>query len=93
LTQDDDYTEKTEDIIKDVLPWINRIEGNDFFVISTRKEAIEMALSLLNEGDALLVAWKWDEHIMVTNNWPIEWHDKSVIEEILSNVEENRIIL
>lgn len=93
LTQDDDYTEKTEDIIKDVLPWINRVEGDDFFVISTRKEAIEMALSLLNEGDALLVAWKWDEHIMVTNNWPIEWHDKSVIEEILSNVEENRIIL
>jgi hypothetical protein len=26
LTQDDDYTEKTENIIKDVLPGINREE-------------------------------------------------------------------
>lgn len=92
LTQDDDYSEKTENIIKDVLPWINRIEWNDFFIISTRKEAIEMWISCLDKWDALLVAWKWDEHIMVTNTWPIEWHDKTIIKEILKQIDDNRIV-
>ncbi len=93
LTQDDDYSEDTQSIIKDVIPWVNRVEWNDFYIIPTRKEAIEMWLSLVNEWDALLVAWKWDEHMLITNSGPVDWHDKTVIEEILSNVEENRIIL
>lgn len=93
LTQDDDYTEPTENIIRDVIPGINRVEWNDFFVITTRKEALEMAISLLKKWDALLVAWKWDEHIIVTNTWTEEWHDKTIIEEILNKVADNEIIL
>lgn len=93
LTQDDDYSENSENIIKDVLPWINRIEWEDFFIIPTRKEAIELWISSIKEGDVLLVAGKWDEHIMITNAWPIEWHDKTVIKEILKNIDDNKIIV
>lgn len=93
LTQDDDYTENTESIIKDVLPGINRVEWNDFFVIPSRKEAIEVGVSSLEIWDALLVAWKWDEHVMVTNSWPIEWHDKTIIKQILKDIDDNKIIV
>lgn len=92
LTQDDDYAEKTEKIIKDILPGIKREQWKDFWIIPTRREAIEAWLFALNKWDCLLVAWKWDEHTMITNNWPIEWHDKSVILEILKNIEENKFV-
>jgi UDP-N-acetylmuramoyl-L-alanyl-D-glutamate--2,6-diaminopimelate ligase len=92
LTEDDNYTEKVEQIIKDVLPWINRQEWDDFFIIPTRREAIEVWIATLREWDILLVAWKWDEHVLVTNDWLVEWHDKTVIEEILKGIDDNRIM-
>lgn len=92
LTQDDDYSEKTEAIIKDVLPWIERKEGEDFWIISTRREAIQSALLQANPGDVILIAGKWDEHIMVTNHGNISWHDKTVILEILDGIDKNKII-
>ena len=92
LTQDDDYSEKTEEIIKDVLPGIERKEWEDFWIIPTRKEAIQTALLKAEKGDIVLVAWKWDEHVMITNDWAIKWHDKTVIEEILKWMDDNKII-
>ena len=92
LTQDDDYTEKTEDILKDIIPWIERKEWEDFWVISNREEAIRTALVMADENDIVLIAWKWDEHMLVTNDWPIEWHDKTVVEGILKWIDDNKII-
>lgn len=92
LTQDDDYAEKTENIIKDILPWIKRKEGENFWIIPTRREAIEAWISALEKWDCLLVAWKWDEHSMITNSWAISWHDKTVILEILKQIEDNKIV-
>lgn len=92
LTQDDDYTENTEMIIKDVLPWITKKQGENFWIISTRKEAIEMWISLLKKWDCLLVAGKWDEHQLITNQWPVKWHDKTVIQDILKKIDDNTII-
>ncbi len=92
LTQDDDYTEDTIAIIKDVLPWINRKEWEDFWVIPDRQEAIRTALLSANKWDSILIAWKWDEHVMITNAWPIEWHDKTKVLEILKTIDDNKII-
>lgn len=92
LTQDDDYTEKTEDIIKDVIPGIERKQWEGFWIIPSRKEAIQTALLKAEKWDIVLIAWKWDEHVLVTNNWPIEWHDKTVIEEILKWIDDNKIL-
>ena len=92
LTQDDDYSEKTEDIINDVIPWIDRKEWEDFWIISTRKEAIQTALVIAKKWDIILLAWKWDEHVMITNNWPVKWHDKTVVKELLKEIDDNKII-
>lgn len=92
LTQDDDYSEKTENIIRDVLPWIERKQSEDFWVIPTRREAIQTAILMAQKNDVVLVAWKWDEHVLLTNDWPIKWHDKTVIKEILKWIDDNKIV-
>lgn len=92
LTQDDDYTEKTEQIIKDVLPWIERKEGDNFWIIADRKEAIRTALVTGKKDDIILIAGKWDEHLLMTNSWPVEWHDKAVVKEILKQIDDNKIV-
>ena len=86
LTQDDDYTEDTNEIIKDVLVWIERKQWEDFWVIPDRKSAIRTALLKSNPKDIILILWKWDEHIMMTNDWAIVWHDKTVIWELLEEM-------
>ncbi len=86
LTQDDDYTENTISIIEDVKKWIKREEWDTFFIIPTRKQAIQTAILTAKENDLILVAWKWDEHLLITNDWPVKWHDKTVITEILEEL-------
>ena len=92
LTQDDDYTEDTGDIIKDILPWIWRWEWDNFWIIPERKEAIRTALLMAEKNDIVLIFWKWDEHVLVTNRWPIKWHDKTIVKEILKGIDDNKII-
>ncbi len=84
LTQDDDYTEKTTDIINDVKPWIkNKKEWKNYFIIEDRKQALVKGLEIAEKNDILLVAWKWDEHVLITNDWPINWNDKDEILKLL----------
>ncbi|MCH2188835.1 UDP-N-acetylmuramoyl-L-alanyl-D-glutamate--2,6-diaminopimelate ligase [Candidatus Gracilibacteria bacterium] len=92
LTQDDDYSEKTSDIIKDVLPGIERKEGENFWIIPERKEAIRTALLGAKKGDIVLLLGKGDEHVLMTNDGPVEWHDKTVTQEILKQIDENKVI-
>ena len=79
-------------IIKDVLPWIERAEWEDFWVIPNREEAIRTALIWANKNDVILIAWKGDEHVLMTNAWPIQWHDKTKVLEILKEIDDNKII-
>jgi UDP-N-acetylmuramoyl-L-alanyl-D-glutamate--2,6-diaminopimelate ligase len=58
LTQDDDYSENTMEIIKDVIPGVERKEGQDFWVIPDRKEAIRTALITAEKNDVILIAGK-----------------------------------
>nr|MDD3720500.1 UDP-N-acetylmuramoyl-L-alanyl-D-glutamate--2,6-diaminopimelate ligase [Candidatus Gracilibacteria bacterium] len=92
LTQDDDYSEKTEKIIKDVLPGIERKEGENFWIITDRREAIRTAILTAGENDAILIAGKGDEHLMMTNEGPVDWHDRDIVEEILNELDEYRVI-
>jgi UDP-N-acetylmuramoyl-L-alanyl-D-glutamate--2,6-diaminopimelate ligase len=92
LTQDDDYSEITENIMKDVMPGIERKEWENFWIIADRGEAIRTALLTAKEGDTLLLAWKGDEHVMITNNGAIEWHDRTFAESILKDIDDNKIM-
>lgn len=90
LTQDDDYTEKTETIIKDVIPGIERKEWENYWVITDRREAIRTALLTAEENDVIIIAGKWDEHKLITNDGPVEWHDKAVVEDILKEMKSSK---
>lgn len=92
VTQDDDYSEKTEDIIKDILPWIDRKQWEDFWIIPDREAAIRTAIIWGEKNDIILIAWKWDEHSMITNNWSIEWNDKNIVKNILEELDNNKTI-
>jgi UDP-N-acetylmuramyl-tripeptide synthetase len=92
LTEDDNYSESVSQIIKDILPWINRKEWDTFWIIPDRENAVRYALLTAEKWDIVLVAGKWDEHAIITNDWPKKWHDKTVIEQIFKDIEDNSII-
>jgi UDP-N-acetylmuramoyl-L-alanyl-D-glutamate--2,6-diaminopimelate ligase len=69
LTDDDTYTEDSLSIIRDVSIGIPRKEGDNFWIIPSREDAIRTALIMLQPWDVLLVAWKWAETIQVTQKW------------------------
>ncbi len=92
LTQDDDYTEKTQDIMKDILPGIERKEWENFWIIPDREVAIRTALLQAEKDDAILIAGKWDEHQMMTNLGPIAYNDKEVVLKVLKEIDDNKIM-
>ncbi|MGE4443438.1 MAG: UDP-N-acetylmuramoyl-L-alanyl-D-glutamate--2,6-diaminopimelate ligase [Candidatus Altimarinota bacterium] len=92
LTQDDDYTEATQDIMKDVLPGIERKEGENFWIIPDREVAIRTAFLQAEKDDAILIAGKGDEHLMMTNLGPIPYNDKEVALKILQEIDDNKIM-
>ena len=58
LCDDDTYTEDSLSIIRDVSIGINRREGEAFWIIPDREDAIRTALLMLQPGDVLLAAGK-----------------------------------
>jgi UDP-N-acetylmuramoyl-L-alanyl-D-glutamate--2,6-diaminopimelate ligase len=58
LTDDDTYTEDSLQIIREVSEGIKRREGENFWIIPSREDAIRTALIMLQEGDILIVAGK-----------------------------------
>ncbi len=87
LTDDDTYTEDSLQIIREVSEGIKRREGESFWIIPSREDAIRTACIMLKKGDILLVAGKWAETVQVTQKWPIPYNDRRVIEKILMEIE------
>lgn len=92
LTDDDTYTEDSLAIIRDVSAGIKRKEGEKFWIIPDREDAIRTALLMLHPGDVLLAAGKGAEMVMVTQKWPVPWNDRLVIERILMEIESQVIV-
>ncbi len=87
LTDDDTYTEDSLRIIRDVTEGISRHEGEGFWIIPSREDAIRTALIMLQPWDVLIVAGKWAETVQVTQKWTIVWNDRNVIEQILMEID------
>ena len=87
LTDDDTYTEDSLAIIRDVSEWIKRKEGENFWIIPSREDAIRTALIMLQAWDILLIAGKWAETVQVTQKGSIPWNDRKVTEKILMEIE------
>ena len=84
LTDDDPFTEDHKSIASMVREGIKREEGDRFWQILDRREAIRLALSLAEEGDTVVVAGKGAEEFQVVGNKRIPHDDRKVCREILS---------
>lgn len=85
VTNEDPYDEDPMQIIDEVSERIeNRVEGNNFWKILDRREAIRKALELAKAGDFVVVTGKGAEETMAVGDKRIPWNDRKVIEEELS---------
>ncbi len=84
LTDDDPYSEDNIGIINQVAEGIKRGEGDGFWKVPSRREAIRLALSGAKEGDTILLAGKGAEEFQVTSEGRIPHDDRQVVRELLS---------
>ncbi|MBD3329722.1 UDP-N-acetylmuramoyl-L-alanyl-D-glutamate--2,6-diaminopimelate ligase [Candidatus Dojkabacteria bacterium] len=88
-TSDDTRTEKIEDINEQIHQGVcttNKTEGEDYFRIGDRRQAIEKALELADRGDVVLLCGKGHETTLnLDGKTEIPWSDKKVALEILKS--------
>lgn len=83
LTDDDPYEEDELTIIEGVAQGIPRKEGEKFWKIPDRREAIRLALIIARHDDTVVISGKGCEEIMIVRGKKIEWSDKQVVKELL----------
>ena len=84
VTDDDPYEENEWKIIEDVSAGIKRKEGENFWKIPSREEAVKLVLTLAREDDTVVVAGKGAEEIQMVHGKSIPWDDRKVIRSLLS---------
>jgi UDP-N-acetylmuramoyl-L-alanyl-D-glutamate--2,6-diaminopimelate ligase len=88
LTDDDPYTEDRLQILKEVQQGIARQEGDRFWVIPDRRQAIRLALAVAREGDTVVVTGKGCESFQVVGMEKIPSDDRQIVRDFLSRVVE-----
>ena len=83
LTDDDPYEEDEWGIIEDISKGIKRAEGERFWKIPSRAEALELALNMAAEGDTVVIAGKGAEEIQMIGGRSVPWDDRKVVREML----------
>lgn len=68
LTEDDNYSEDQFRIMSEVSKGIPRKEGDDFWIIFHREDAIRTALLMAQKDDIILLAGKGAEEVIVRSN-------------------------
>lgn len=90
VTNEDPYDDPPEQIVLDVASGVyavGKVEGQNVFSILDRREAINKALSLAEEGDIVLITGKGNEPVMaVENGKKIPWDDRQAVREELAKV-------
>lgn len=91
LTNDDPYTEDPIRIMEEVAKGISREEGERFWKIPNRRQAIRVALALAKEGDTVIVAGKGCEEFQVVGDQKIPSDDRHIVRDYLSRKVEVEI--
>jgi len=87
VTDEDPYSEDPKKIVNEVASGIkNKKEGENFWKIMDRREAIKKALQIAKPHDTVLVTGKGAEETMMIGTKMIPWNDKKVILEELKNL-------
>lgn len=92
LTDDDPYNEDPLTIVEEVSKGIPRAEGDRFWIIPDRRQAVRTALALAREGDTVIVAGKGCEAFQVVKNGrTVPSDDRLIVRELLSRKVEVEI--
>jgi UDP-N-acetylmuramoyl-L-alanyl-D-glutamate--2,6-diaminopimelate ligase len=83
VTSDNPRTENPAGIIKDILEGIPGRSPATLYVIESRKEAIEKALSAARKGDCVLIAGKGHETYQIIGTERHDFDDRKVAAEFL----------
>ena len=81
ITDDDVHSEPEQQIVDDMLEGNTR---NNYEVCLDRKEAIRRGISLLKEGDTLLILGKGHENFIIMDGYRIPHNDRKAVEEIIN---------
>ncbi len=83
LTTDDPYKDNPKKIAKHARQYIGREEGDRFFEIEDRYEAIRYALYTAQKGDTVLIAGRGHEKTQTIGKQVIDFDDRVIVREIL----------
>lgn len=79
LTEDNSRSEKTKDIVSDVLEGMNKKP----IIILSRKNAIKRAFKLAKEEDVILIAGKGAENYIEKKGKKIHFSDQEIVKKLL----------
>ncbi len=91
VSDDDPYDEDEYQIIDQISAGIPRKEGNGFWKIPDRREAIRLALTLAEKDDTVVIAGKGAEQVMKVRGKTVKWNDKMVVTDLLEREVEVNI--
>ncbi|MEI7999384.1 MAG: UDP-N-acetylmuramoyl-L-alanyl-D-glutamate--2,6-diaminopimelate ligase [Candidatus Omnitrophota bacterium] len=83
VTSDNPRSEDPMSIIKEIM---SGFKGDNYEVITDRKEAIVQALRIVKSGEIVLIAGKGHEDYQILKDKTIPFNEVSIVKEILSNV-------
>ena len=93
ITDEEPYTENPQDIIEQVASGVPKgrkdkriTEGEDFFKIDDRREAIRKALHLAGRNDLVIITGMGAEEFRVVGNKRIPWSERKVVAEELERI-------
>jgi len=88
LTSDNSRTEKTEDIIKEILIGVEE-NPCKYEIIPDRRKAIEYAIKNAKPKDIILLLGKGHETYQIINGETCEFNEFKIVTEILNKLDEN----
>jgi len=87
VTSDNPRSEGPEEIIAQIEEGIREVQGEkgkEYLTVVNRREAIRRALGMMRKGDTLIVAGKGHERVQIFKDRVVEFDDRKVIRELLS---------
>lgn len=92
LTTDDPNNEDPKEIAAAIKSGITRDEGEDFFEIEDRYEAIRYGIYIAEPGDCVLIAGRGHETVQTIGAQKIPFDDRSVAREILQFAQKDQLL-
>lgn len=89
ITDEDSYDEPTMKILNEIAVGAiagNKIEGQNLFKITDRREAIKYACQLAQPGDLVLITGKGTEQSIKSNGVETPWDDREVTRQVLKEL-------